>query len=449
MRIKTFIICLFISFSALAQSPYKNLSFDAAIDAAKKENKIVMMVIQSAACKQCNEVADAGISTSEAKKVIDANCILIRSPKVPKELSSIAAFNDDYFGVLFFDTEKNLIHAFNSSSSMGRLYTDNIDTAVKQLNAGGTSLSALKKQFFSANASMQGDIQLIQKLQSLHLDPSAQVTDDLIQKAPADSANSITFLQFVMRTAPVVNAESRKYLTKNIDNYNMAWYRMTLQERVQLNAKTIDRSLKKAIAEKDMAAIYGVSAFVGSAYQTNAETAMRMREDVMLKYYRGVNDTANFVRSAINFYDRFFMTISLASIRKQDSAYMAKQSEMAVTQATINGYKRTFVAMAVGPRAQYVAGELNNAAWTLYKYSETPANVNKALSWSKRAAEIYEGPEIMDTYARLLYKTGNTEEAVDWETKVIAKLKEVRRPTTDYEKVLEQMKAKKDKIDLP
>ena len=67
-------------------------------------------------------------------------------------------------------------------------------------------------------------------------------------------------------------------------------------------------------------------------------------------------------------------------------------------------------------------------------------NNNKALLWSKRANEFYETPEAMDTYARLLYKTGNKTEAVSWAQKAIALQKKRGFPITELETILANIK---------
>ena len=52
-------------------------------------------------------------------------------------------------------------------------------------------------------------------------------------------------------------------------------------------------------------------------------------------------------------------------------------------------------------------------------YTKDLNYLTKALSWAKRGIEFYETSAIMDTYARLLYATGNKEEAISWEQKAI------------------------------
>jgi tetratricopeptide (TPR) repeat protein len=73
--------------------------------------------------------------------------------------------------------------------------------------------------------------------------------------------------------------------------------------------------------------------------------------------------------------------------------------------------------------------------------------LQKALGWMRQAVEVYESPEAIDTYARLLYKTGEKDQAIEWQQKAI-KISNVRgQNTKKYEDALSRMKAGLTKID--
>jgi tetratricopeptide (TPR) repeat protein len=59
--------------------------------------------------------------------------------------------------------------------------------------------------------------------------------------------------------------------------------------------------------------------------------------------------------------------------------------------------------------------------------------VKEALEWSKRSFKDKENHMYLDTYANILYKLGNKEEAIKWEEKAIAL-------GGDYNDTLEKMK---------
>jgi thioredoxin-related protein len=71
--------------------------------------------------------------------------------------------------------------------------------------------------------------------------------------------------------------------------------------------------------------------------------------------------------------------------------------------------------------ANYSNYDLNSVAWEIFLHSSKNGELNKALSWSKRAiSKDPQYPNSMDTYANLLYKLGRKNEAILFEQKAAA-----------------------------
>lgn len=78
-------------------------------------------------------------------------------------------------------------------------------------------------------------------------------------------------------------------------------------------------------------------------------------------------------------------------------------------------------------------GQLNSFAWTVFENCKDMTCVKEALEWSKRSFKDIENPAFIDTYANILYKLGNKDEAIKWEEKAIAL-------GGTYQETLEKMK---------
>jgi hypothetical protein len=68
--------------------------------------------------------------------------------------------------------------------------------------------------------------------------------------------------------------------------------------------------------------------------------------------------------------------------------------------------------------------------------SQNELELNKALSWSKRAVILEPAPDYIDTYANILYKLGRKELAIQWE-EIAGKLAGLYKP---IQTCLEKMK---------
>lgn len=454
MKIKSHFIVL-LCFCFIGAGLHAQTVEDAFIQ-AKKENKIVMLMIESANCNECNDMAAKGLSGSLVKRNIETNCILFKTKKIPDEFSrtnTLYILPSDFFGIIFFDADKNILEIMNGSSTSYIPYLEHIEKALKEKQSSEANISQLKKDYYNNIGSFDAIKKLIDKIRKLSLEPQQQLLDELTQKAPEDSAASLSFLQFIMQCAPINGSVAEQYIQKIRDNYNMAWFRMSQPERVAINNRIYHKAILKAITTKDISYAFRAASARQATYASspNMESGPQANQETMLQYYKGVNDTANYLRNVSNFYERFFMTIKVETIQKEDSI----RKEKVFKPIPVNSGNQPSEPMNIvqtrtvsfAPRTQYFAGQLNNGAWAVYTYTKDINYLTKALTWAKRGNEFFETPAIMDTYARLLYKTGNKEEAISWEQKAIDGNKKRDYSTAEYDKVLSKMKEDAIKID--
>lgn len=85
------------------------------------------------------------------------------------------------------------------------------------------------------------------------------------------------------------------------------------------------------------------------------------------------------------------------------------------------------------------AGEFNAIAWSIFENFDEKDLLEKALRWSKKSIESEENPAFLDTYANLLYKMGNKEDAIAAEEKAISKLTDATEKK-NYQATIEKMR---------
>jgi len=467
LKLYFFFLLSLCSVGLFAQPHFSKLTIEEAAKKAGKENKLVMLVITSEKCVQCNDVAEAGLLA--AKKNIDSNCVLIQQPRIPAEFNVSNTFYTtpkDFFGIIWVDAQLNILNVMPSSSTTSYPYIQGIQRAIEEMNSSSSSFKELKKNYYNAIGKFLVIKQLIDKVLKIGFEPHPDIIDELAQKAPEDSASSISFIQYMLRCAPIVGSSAQKFAEKVRDIYMTAWYTMPLPERQKINYRINYKSLNKAIEEKNIGYAYQVAAFRQNTYNTDKpEEGPKANMQVMLTYYKGVNDTINYMRNVFSFYDRYYMNVKPDDIRKEDSLAQLKMLKTTSSQippeilAKIPDSIRVKLAMNAtnqrlqskiiqfAPRGQYYANALNEGAWDVYTFSKNPTYLNKALLLAKRGMEFYETTEIIDTYARLLYRTGNKEEAIGWEEKAVQLKLKMRFSAATFEAVLAKMKKGEENID--
>lgn len=86
------------------------------------------------------------------------------------------------------------------------------------------------------------------------------------------------------------------------------------------------------------------------------------------------------------------------------------------------------------------SGNLNSFAWTAFENVKDKALLEKALGWSKQSLKDGDNAAFLDTYANLLYKTGNNKEAIEQQTKALEAARKEGGDIAAYEQTLNKMK---------
>ena len=141
----------------------------------------------------------------------------------------------------------------------------------------------------------------------------------------------------------------------------------------------------------------------------------------LIQYYAGVKDTDKYLKNAATYYDQYYMSISVDSIKKKGAADIEalKKKAMEAAKVTLEDsvLKRTFSVTYAKDRD---ATELNNVAWNFYQMAGSNDNyLTKAMFWSRRSIELSPKPAFYDTFAHLLYKLKFFDEAEGMEKKAI------------------------------
>jgi hypothetical protein len=447
------ILLLIVSISVFAQKTFQHISFENAIKLSGETGKLIFLQFESATCNRCNEVANKAFEDKELTTKLEQTLICIKIGPSDADRETIGTLYNvkEGFGSLFIDQNKTLIHSFLKSTTRAADYKEQIDLAIYK-SGEEVRINELEREYRNGNKSIEMMELLLRKRKGLNLETDS-LLDEYVQLLPADSLNSLSKLVFIAQMAPVIGSTADAQLHRNDAIFNKAWLSISFSDRFALNNRITNKSIEKAIREKNETYAYKVASFIGSTFKGNLQIGKKYFDYNMLKFYKETNDTVKYQVRAIDYYDNYYMTVSVDSIKKADSVkrslQASKQKPVAAINKTDTGNfkRRQVIQFAYSPMTQNFTSELNNAALSFYKMFNDPLNTNKALQWSKRANEFYETPEAMDTYARLLYKTGNKTEAISWEEKAIMLQKKRGFPVAELEAILANIKQGKPNID--
>jgi hypothetical protein len=446
------LLFLFTSFAcacSFAQTGFKSYSFDEALQQAGKDGKFVLVLMDTKDCNQCNETATKGFEDKTLGETIPKQFICIRPDADGADWQQLAQQYETPNGLaaLFFGSNGTLLHKQTGSSSMGKFYAD---AATKALSNQSEimNVESLTQSFSMDNSNIIVLQSLLQKRKELLLSTDS-LLDIYVSMLPADSLNSLEQLQYIARFAPVLESKANLSMRRDYDRFNQAWYRMELAERIRINNAIVYKTRQLAIAKKDSRLANSAATFAGSVH-SNVNERPKLHTYNMMYYYLGIKDTIRYLSYANMYCTQYLMTVSTDSVARRDSTEKIKAFAAAKPVTTQEGgtSKRFTKTVMFRPVAQYYALELNNIAWNCYTMSpNNPLLLKRALTWAKRANEFFEVSGVMDTYARLLYKTGTPSEAIAWQQKAIALAKKRGYSATEMETVLANMKSGSSTID--
>jgi tetratricopeptide (TPR) repeat protein len=87
---------------------------------------------------------------------------------------------------------------------------------------------------------------------------------------------------------------------------------------------------------------------------------------------------------------------------------------------------------------------INDYSWTIYLSVDNKEVIETALAWMKRVVELDPQYMFLDTYAALLFKSGEIDAALEWADKAIEVGKANGEKVNDTEHLRNQIKAAKE-----
>lgn len=178
--------------------------------------------------------------------------------------------------------------------------------------------------------------------------------------------------------------------------------------------------------------LQGAQSSSSSAYQilkNNQHTA----NELLTSQHKTVNDILSTVLAQELVYPKMsrdgYLPVNFDSLQtaiEKAHPYVKMASAIAQAKTQYYGYYKDWPAFKdavnafINSDADKVSPQfLNSFAWSIFENCDDPTCIQAALNWSKKSLEGGENPAFLDTYANLLYKSGDKENAIKWQEKAV------------------------------
>lgn len=440
---------LFISFGSesQAQMAVSNFTFREGMQKIAAEHKILMVIMD---VEEGNSIVNG--FTSKAVSDTSASglnkiAIVIRPVVGGADWDSLNKryFESSPFGTLFFNPKGVLVHRYDAISEHGYAYLAEANDANMDIDlpTADEQLDSLKKIHFS-------NLGAVRKLFDTRTN-SIESTDDLLEpfleNTPLDSFEKYSYYYLLAEFAPPLETRgdsilrSQKYSDSNA-------YKIPSPEWVTINRKVVKKTMNLAVINKDPDLAVR-AAFFSSGMLANPTKFRKEKEQykMMTEYFYKIRDTIKYLETAAIFLNNYYLPMSIDSLKQ---AYINRDKEREKREGSetifVNGASKDN--MAYYGEFDLIASVLNHHAWEFYMMTKDPVYLKMALSWAKRALEFNSNPYRMDTFAQLLYVTGDRKGGISAEKDALKEYKKqnLNSKIPKIEKVLDNMKNNRDII---
>jgi thiol-disulfide isomerase/thioredoxin len=438
--------------SAFAQGiHFESGNWKSVIDKAKKEKKLVYVDVYTTWCGPCKLLEKEIFPKQEAGEKYNKLFVNVRIDAEKGEGIALAKKYavTGYPTHLFVDpVNETVVYRDMGATAKINEFNHHADVAIKEKNDPMTwdmyvqqhKKGKKDKAFLTA---------YLQKANLLKKNNDAALNDYVAQIKGKPTDSTILFLAEMMQTIdnnamPLV-AANKEMINRNFPNET--------DHYEGLSDGWLYGTLQKAIDQKSDAVMdildNGRQQYFGKGKD---ETHYLFRAQ-----YYGMTGQNELAKKA-SFEEADYLTAKLPEVyRKEDevafeNAKNAMQAELAAMnvpeekrEETIKKNIETQPAMKHSVSSQ-AANRLNTISWKIYeRFSKDEALVKQAMNWSSRSLELSKGlnewPLYADTYAHLLYASGNKAEAIKLQEEAISKAKALDADTAkELEASLQKMK---------
>lgn len=399
-----------------------------AVKKAKKQKKLLFLHLDKPDCGGCSEVASVAFNSPLTREKFGVNFISFRTDGttgIGKELADKLEVECVPSSV-FVDTDEYPLARFCGTTSLDRAYLEKAEEAINKNRE--LPMKSLVESYEKGDRSPA----LLRRYMDRRREMGLSTTDlltEYVRQLPADSLRSGAVLRFIFEQGPVVGSKADSVFRSYYPRTDSLYRAVGLKKAIELNVLITNNSIKKAVKDKNLELAYRTAAFRRRTYTNDYKAGAMAYDWVMLRYYRGVQDTLRYLPMAVRYYDQHFMPAKVDSIQNLDN--LENQRRMRGVMPAQTSPQRPgmgTMSFMANPNTQRYVSALNQAAWEFYEMTRDTVYLNKALQWSKRTLDYREDPSSMDTYAHILYRLGRKEDALTWQEKAVKLERERNSP---------------------
>jgi thioredoxin-related protein len=384
MKLSPFIFSLFLSLPVWGQINFEKPDWQQAVEKARKEKKLLMLYTNTEWCEPCLEMELGVFQDPEVGKVYNQAFV-----NVPFDMEGYPGIEiaeryqvDIYPTFLFLNEYGEVVHR-----GCGLMEKEGFLLLAKDA-VGDSSILKLRKQFEAGDRSVPLLVAYTALLEAACMDKGPFVKSYFRDLHHDQWLTPATWTMINLNIQDPNSAEF-EFLTTYHDRFAILFGRDTIDQKIY--QVLLDQFIE--IYEGEDLTLFALQSLRRLAAPLTFANRDRLVSMIDLEYAELVEDWELFATSA---------------------------EKVVLDQALSD------------------PDLINEFAWKFYLHVADSGKIKTALNWMEPIVAATPDANAMDTYASLLYKSGDKKEAVKWEKKAIAQAKDQLEDLLHYQLQLEK-----------
>ncbi len=391
---KKYIIIVFVAIIASSFSFAQNRSIEfekgnwsEIIAKAKNENKLIFFDAYASWCGPCKMLAKVIFTNDTVADFYNSNFVCAKIDMEKGEGVNLAKKYGVkvYPTLLFINGDGEIVHKFIGGTRSAKVF---VKRGLRALNPFDNLLFYDKNYENKTTLSPEFTINYLELL--AYTPKKDEVLNKYLKTQSLKDIQSETNKEIIFKYIDNFDSREFKFMVENIDMFSKHFSKNIVTDRIE---NVYLSALAKLIYVKE----FDISKFDEVSKKIKEQNYIYVdkilsRADMIL--YKRQKDWKSYAEIAINSIDKYYL---------EDYAF------------------------------------LNEVAWDFYEHIDDVNLLKKAKKWAGKSVELFSDDSNNDTYAAVLFKLGENEEAIKYEKKAIEIAKKKGRSIEGYQKMLEKM----------
>jgi Highly conserved protein containing a thioredoxin domain len=413
------------------------------LDKAQKTNKPIFVDVYTSWCGPCKMMSKDIFPLEEVGKVFNANYVCYKIDAEKGEGVDIAKQYEvkAYPTYLFIKPDGTLFFRSLGSMDAKRFITESEKAMVEWKDP--KPLNVWDKEYASKKNDPAFLFAYMEKRSKLGM-PNTIQFDEYLKLLPEAERISPAVVELYKKEGRdiKINTFAYTYLQKNIKTFE----NILGIDKAHVNS-ILFMGIVNSLPEAAKAKNEKLLAEIGAAYDLlpSKKDVYMQKDEIYMQYYQRTEETDKYLKYATSFANNYLLKITDETIAEKVN-YNIRQSEDYNKAKHPDTYKIDTAQLTkrrlfqISMEKSMVSENLNNIAWKVFEEMSDKAILQNALVWSKRSLELTpKNAGWMDTYANILYRLGQKEEAIAKEEEALSIID--KKDASGYEETIRKMKA--------